>query len=371
MQDSFKLKLKIRSMRQFFQHKKKYVATVLFAIVAIIFIQSSANAQGDNTILGAGSTFVYPLFSKQFSEYNKKTGIQVNYQSIGSGGGILQLTNKTVDFGDSDAPLNDEQTNKMGTPVIHIPMCSGAVVITYNIPGLSSTNLNFTPDVLADIFLGKITNWNDNRITSINKGINIPSTPILIVHRSDGSGTTNIFTNYLSKISPEWSSKVGSGGAVNWPTGLGGKGNEGVAGLVKQTPGGIGYVELAYAIQNKMPEGKIKNKKGNYIAPSSESVSAAGNVLLPADAKIFITDTDAPDGYPMSGFTWALIYKEQNYNSRSLDKAQKLLQLLWWNIHEGQQYTTSLNYAPLSKQALSVAEKNLRSVTYNNKPIIK
>ena len=355
-------------MKQFFETTQKYFATVFLMVIALSF-QITANAQDDNTILGAGSTFIYPLFSKQFSEYNKKTGIQVNYQSIGSGGGILQLTNKTVDFGDSDAPLNDEQTTKMGVPVIHIPMCSGAVVITYNLPGLNA-NLNFTPDVIADIYLGKITNWDDARIKSINKGINIPSVPILIVHRSDGSGTTNIFTNYLSKVSADWKAKVGSGGSVNWPTGLGGKGNEGVSGLVKQTPGGIGYVELAYAIQNKMPNGIIMNKKGKYIAPSTASVSAAGNVMLPPDAKIFITDTDAADGYPISGFTWALIYKEQNYNGRSIERAKKLLQLLWWDIHEGQQFAPALNYAPLSKQALSVAENNLKSVTFNNKAIL-
>jgi len=356
-------------MTQFFTTIRKYFTLTLLIITALAF-QLGVNAQDDNTILGAGGTFVYPLFSKQFSEYNKKTGIQVNYQSIGSGGGILQLTNKTVDFGESDAPLNDDQTNKIGVPVIHIPLCSGAVVITYNIPGLNA-NLNFTPDVIADIFLGKITNWNDNRITSLNKGINIPSTPILVAHRSDGSGTTNIFTNYLSKVSPEWKAKVGSGTAVNWPSGLGGKGNEGVSGLVKQTPGSIGYVELIYAIQNKMPNGIIKNKKGKFIVPSIASVSAAGNVLIPADSKIFITDTDAPDGYPISGFTWALIYKEQNYNSRSMERAQKLLQLLWWDIHEGQQYCAGLNYASLSKQALAVAENNLKSATYNNKAILK
>ncbi|MGH2648453.1 MAG: phosphate ABC transporter substrate-binding protein PstS [Ginsengibacter sp.] len=355
-------------MTQFLTTGRKYFTSILLIITTLSF-QLGANAQDDNTILGAGSTFVYPLFSKQFSEYNKKTGMQVNYQSIGSGGGILQLTNKTVDFGDSDAPLNDEQTTKMGTSVIHIPMCSGAVVITYNPPGLNA-NLNFTPDVLADIYLGKITSWDDSRITSLNKGISIPSIPILIVHRSDGSGTTNIFTNYLSKVSGDWKTRVGSGGSVNWPAGVGGKGNEGVAGVVKQTPGGIGYVELAYAIQNKMPNGIIKNKSGKYIAPSASSVSAAGNVTLPADAKIFITDTDAADGYPISGFTWALIYKEQSYNGRSLDRAKKLLQLLWWDIHEGQQFAPSLNYAPLSKQALSVAENNLKSVTYNNKQIL-
>lgn len=356
-------------MRQFFTNTKKHFVVAL-ATIAISSFQLSVKAQDDNTLLGAGSTFVNPLFSKQFSEYNKKTGIEVNYQSIGSGGGILQLTNKTVDFGDSDGPLNDEQTQKMGAPVIHIPMCSGAVVISYNLPGIN-TSLNITPDVLADIFLGKITTWNDSRITSLNKGISIPSFPILIAHRSDGSGTTNIFTNYLSKVSPDWKTKVGSGGAVNWPAGLGGKGNEGVAGLVKQTPGGIGYIELAYAIQNKMPYAKIKNKKGNFILPTLASITAAGNVQLPPDSKIFITDTDAADGYPISGFTWALIYKEQNYNGRSADRAKKLLQLLWWNIHDGQQFTASLNYASLSKQALVVAENNLKSATYGGKAILK
>ena len=356
-------------MRHFFWKTKRHF-TITLATIAALSFQSAVNAQDDNTLLGAGSTFVYPLFSKQFSEYNKKTGIQVNYQSIGSGGGILQLTNKTVDFGDSDGPLNDDQTQKMGAPVIHIPMCSGAVVVSFNLPGINKS-LNLTPDVLGDIFLGKITNWGDSRITSINRGISIPSVPILIAHRSDGSGTTNIFTNYLSKVSPEWKTKVGSGGAVNWPAGLGGKGNEGVAGLVKQTPGGIGYVELAYALQNKMPYAKIRNKKGNFILPTLASITAAGNVQLPADSKIFITDTDSPDGYPISGFTWALIYKEQNYNSRSADRAKKLLQLLWWNIHDGQQFTSPLNYASLSKQALAVAENNLKSATYNGKAILQ
>jgi phosphate transport system substrate-binding protein len=330
----------------------------------------AAQGSDNKTLLGAGSTFIYPLFSKMFAAYNQKTGIQVNYQSIGSGGGILQLTNKTVDFGATDGFLNEEQTKKMGVPVLHIPMASGAVVITYNLPG-ENNNISLTPDIIADIYLGKLTKWNDPRIASINRGINIPGLPILVVHRSDGSGTTNIFTNYLSKVSPAWSSKVGSSTAVNWPAGLGGKGNEGVSGLVKQTPGAIGYVELIYALQNKMDYAKVRNKKGKFIVPSLSSVTAAGNINLPADAKIFLTDTDAPDGYPICGFTWALIYREQSYSGRSADRADKLLKLLWWNIHEGQQYSTPLNYAPLSKQALQVAEKILKSATYNGKPILK
>jgi phosphate transport system substrate-binding protein len=324
----------------------------------------------DQTLLGAGSSFIYPLFSKMFAEYHTKAGIEVNYQSIGSGGGILQLTNKTVDFGASDGPLNAEQTTKIGVPALHIPMASGAVVITYNLPG-NNNLLNLTPDIIADIYLGKLTKWTDPRITGINKGVSIPDLPILVCHRSDGSGTTNIFTNYLSKVSPEWSSKVGSGGAVNWPTGLGGKGSEGVSGLVKQTPGSIGYVELIYAMQNKLDYGKVKNKSGKFIEPSLASVTAASNTTIPGDAKVFLTDTDAADGYPISGFTWVLIYQDQNYNGRSADRAQKLLQLLWWNIHDGQQYCTPLNYSPLSKSALAVAEKILKSATYGGKPILK
>jgi phosphate transport system substrate-binding protein len=340
------------------------------AVASMLLVAATGvKAQDDNTILGAGSTFANPIYSKQFSEYNKLTGIQVNYQSIGSGGGILQLTNKTVDFGGSDAPLNADQAAKIGVPILHIPMVSGAVVLTYNLPGVK-TKLNFTPDVIADIFLGKITSWSDPRIAALNKGVTIPAFPILIAHRSDGSGTTNIFTNYLNKVSTDWSTKVGTGSAVNWPVGLGGKGNDGVAGLVKQTPGAIGYVELIYALQNKMEYGIVKNKSGKFIIPSLASVTTASNVALPEDSKIFLTNTDAPDGYPISGFTWVLIYKEQSYNGRSLEKAQKLLKLLWWNLHDGQQYAAPLNYAPLSKPALKVAEKILKTATFNGKAIL-
>ena len=331
---------------------------------------STASTNGDDkTLLGAGGTFVYPLFSKQFSEYNKLTGLKINYQSIGSGGGILQLTNKTVDFGESDAPLNDEQAQKMAVPVLHIPMCSGAVVISYNLSEVKDT-LKLTPEVIADIFLGKITKWNDAKIAAINAGVKLPATAIVVAHRSDGSGTTNIFTDYLSKVSDEWKTKVGKGTSVNWPQGIGGKGNEGVAGLVKQTPGGIGYIELAYTVQNNMSFAKIKNKSGNYITPNIASTSAAGNVQLPADSKIFLGNTDAADGYPISGFTWALIYQEQDYNNRTQNRAQNLVKLLWWNIHEGQQFCKDLHYAPLSPAAVAVAETILKSATFNGKPLL-
>jgi phosphate transport system substrate-binding protein len=330
---------------------------------------STSSSSDDNTLLGAGSTFVYPLFSKQFSVYDSINGLKVNYQSIGSGGGILQLTNKTVDFGDSDAPLNDEQTTKIGAPALHIPMVSGAVVLAYNLPGVKDT-LKLTPDVLAGLFLGKITKWNDPAIAAANPGVKLPDVTVAIAHRTDGSGTTNIFTTYLSQVSPDWA-KVGKGSSVNWPTGLGGKGNPGVAGLIQQTPGAIGYVELAYAIQNNMAFAKIQNKSGNFITPTVASTSAAGNVQLPADSKVSLTNTDAADGYPIASFTWALIYKEQNYNGRSLDRATKLLKLLWWNIHDGQQYAAALNYAPLPSAAVKVGEDILKSATYDGKPILQ
>jgi phosphate transport system substrate-binding protein len=323
----------------------------------------------DNALIGAGSSFDNPLFSKMFAEYNHANGLKVNYQSIGSGAGISQLTNKTVDFGASDAPMNGKQDSAVSAPVLHIPVTAGAVAISYYLPGVKDT-LMLTSSVLADIFLGKIIKWDDPKIATINKGVKLPSLPIVVAHRSDGSGTTNIFTTYLSKVSDEWSTKVGKGSAVNWPVGLGGKGTEGVAGSVKQTPGGIGYIELAYAIQNGMAYAKVQNKAGNYITPSIASVTAAANVNIPADSKISLTNTEAADGYPISGFSWVLIYKEQKYNDRPTDRATKLLKLLSWMIHDGQQYSGPLTYAPLSAAAVAVGDAILKSATYDGKPIL-
>jgi phosphate transport system substrate-binding protein len=345
----------------------KVMKSLKLAVVALAASVTtlSASAQ-DNTLLGAGSTFVYPLFSKMFSQY---TASKVNYQSIGSGGGILQLTNKTVDFGDSDAPLNADQTAKMSAPVLHIPMTSGAVVVTYNIPGVSAA-LNLTGKDLADIYLGKISTWNAAEIKATNKGVNLPDLPIVVIHRSDGSGTSFIFTDYLTKVNPDWAKRVGKASAVNWPAGLGGKGSEGVAGLVKQTPGAIGYVELAYAKQNHMPISNIQNKSGKFIEPTIAATTLASNVVIPADSKVSITDTDNPKGYPIASFTWALIYKEQNYGGRSKARATELVKLLWWNIHQGQADCAPLNYAPLSKAAVKTAEQILKSATYDGKAIL-
>ncbi|SRR5579871_953644 len=331
---------------------------------------STSSSSSSDALIGAGSTFDNPLFSKMFSEYNKINGLKVNYQSVGSGAGISQLTNKTVDFGASDAPMNGKQDSALAAPALHIPVTAGAVVLSYNLPEIKDTLL-ITPSVLADIFLGKITKWDDPKIAAINKGVKLPPTGIVIAHRSDGSGTTNIFTTYLSKVSEEWSSKVGKGSAVNWPVGLGGKGNEGVAGSVKQTPGAIGYIELAYAIQNNMAFAKIQNKSGNFITPSIASVTAAANITIPADSKISLTNTDAPDGYPISGFSWVLIYKEQKYNDRSADRATKLLKLISWVIHDGQQFSSALNYAPLSPNVVSVGDAILKSATFDGKPILQ
>ena len=322
------------------------------------------------TITGAGSSFDNPLFSKMFAVYYDSTKVKINYQSVGSGAGISQLTNKTIDFGASDTPMNEKQEIAAGATVLHIPVTAGAVVISYNLPEVKET-LKFTPNVIADIFLGKITKWNDPAIAAINQGVKLPGTTIVAAHRSDGSGTTAIFTSYLSKVSPEWQSKIGAGTAVNWATGLGGKGNEGVSGLVKQTPGGIGYIELAYAVQNKMPYAAVQNKAGNFIVPSIESVTAAANIDIPSDGKVLLTNTDAPDGYPIAGFSWILIYKEQDYGNRTQMQAAQLVQLLYWMIHEGQKYSADLHYAPLSNAAVTVGENLLKSTAYNGQSILK
>jgi phosphate transport system substrate-binding protein len=365
-----------------FSIKGLFTAGVLLASLGVVSCGDGGNASGgksdstasgnsdDKTVIGAGSSFDAPLFSKTFSEYNKTSGLRVNYQSVGSGAGISQLTNKTVDFGASDAPMNGKQDSAATAPVLHIPVTAGAVVLSYNLPEVKDT-LQLSPAVLADIFLGNITKWNDPKIVALNKTAKLPVTSIVIAHRSDGSGTSNIFTTYLSKVSDAWSTKVGKGSSVNWPVGLGGKGNEGVAGLIKQTPGAIGYIELAYAIQNNMAYAKMQNKAGNFITPSIASVTAAANITIPADSKVSLTNTDAADGYPISGFSWILIYKEQKYGDRSLDRATKLLKLLSWVIHDGQQFSGALNYAPLSPAAVSTGDAILKSATYDGKPILQ
>ncbi|MCX7761542.1 MAG: phosphate ABC transporter substrate-binding protein PstS [Candidatus Kryptonium sp.] len=338
-------------------------------ILALSLLLSSSVFSQDKELLGAGATFPYVLYSKMFDDYYKKTGVKVNYQSIGSGGGIRQLKEKTVDFGASDAFLTDSQMKEFDAPVLHIPICLGAVVITYNLPG--NPELKLTPDVIVDIFFGRIKKWNDPRIAQLNPDVKLPNLNITVIHRSDGSGTTFIFVDYLSKVSKEWEKKVGRGTSVAWPVGLGAKGNEGVTGLVKQIPGSIGYVELIYAKQNKLPMALIKNKKGKFIKPELSSITSAGNVKIPDDTRISITDTDAEEGYPISSFTWILVYKEQNYKNRSFEKSKELVKLLWWMIHEGQSHTEPLDYAKLPSEAVKKAEAIIKTITYNGKPIYK
>lgn len=341
-------------------------------LLIILFISLAFCSTGlakDVELIGAGATFPYPLYSKMFDVYNKEYGVKVNYQAIGSGGGIRQLISKTVDFGGSDAIMSDKDLAEASSPILHIPTCAGAVVVTYNLSG--NPQLRFTPDVIADIFLGKITKWNDRRISTINPGAKLPDINITVVHRSDGSGTTFIFSDYLSKVSAEWKEKVGTGPSLNWPAGLGGKGNPGVAGLVKQTPGSIGYVELIYALQNKMPYGMVKNNKGKFVTATIASTSYAADTNLPDDMKVSLTDTDVPEGYPISGFTWILVYKEQNYAEKSEEKAKELVKLLWWMIHEGQKNAEPLHYAPLSKKAVEKAEKLIKSISYKSSVVMK
>jgi phosphate transport system substrate-binding protein len=345
----------------------KKILIALAIMIPFLFSVMPVHA-GQTEILGAGATFPYPLYSKMFDAYYKEFDVKVNYQSIGSGGGQLQLLSKTVDFGGSDAFMTNEQLKDAPGAILHIPTCLGSVVITYNLAG--NPELKLTPDVLADIFLGKITKWNDARIMKINPGVELPGGAIMVVHRSDGSGTTNIFTDYLTKVSKSWADNVGVGKSVNWPVGLGGKGNEGVAGLIKQTPASIGYVELIYAEENGMSYAELQNKSGKFVKPSLTNTAAAANTALPADTRVSITNTASPDGYPIAGFTWILLYKEQNYNKRTLEQGKAVAKLIWWMTHEGQRYATPLKYAPLPKEAITKAEALLKSITYGNKSIL-
>lgn len=339
----------------------------IIALVAVLALSFSFAAADEIQLLGAGATFPYPLYSKMFDEYNKVTKIRVNYQSIGSGGGIQQLISKTVDFGASDAPMNDKETKGAKETVLHFPTCLGAVVITYNLPG--NPELNFTPEIVAGIFLGKITRWNDPAIAAVNKGVTLPGTVITVVHRSDGSGTTYTFSDYLTSANSDWKKAVGTGKSLNWPVGLGGKGNEGVAGLVKQIPGSIGYIEVAYAKQNKMAFGKVQNKKGNFIEPTLETIAAAADVDIPADTKVSIVNTEAAKGYPICTFTWVIVYKEQGFGGRPKNRAEETVKLLWWMVHDGQKFNEDLNYGKLPQKVVKLSEAIINSVTYNGKNI--
>jgi len=331
------------------------VAALLLAVLACggERPQTSADSQraasgGSVDLTGAGATFPYPLYSKWFSDYAAKTGVRINYQSIGSGGGIRQLSEQTVDFGATDGPMTDDELKRAkGGRVLHIPTVLGADAVTYNLPGVGS-GLKLTPDVVADIFLGKITKWNDPRIGALNPGVRVPATDLLVVHRSDGSGTTYVFTDYLTTISPAWKAGPGRGKEVRWPVGLGGKGNEGVAGQIKQTPGSVGYVELAYAKQNGLSMAAVRNAAGEFIMPSVAAMAAAAagaaqNLPANTDYRISIVNAPGTGVYPISSFTWILVYERQN----DPVKARKLVDFLNWALTEGERQAAALDYAPI------------------------
>jgi phosphate transport system substrate-binding protein len=319
-------------------------------------------------ITGAGATFPYPLYSKWFYEYsNSHPGARFNYQSIGSGGGVKQITAGTIDFGASDAPMTEDELAKLPGPILHIPTAIGAVAIVYNLGGVAS-GLKITPDVLVDIYFGKITKWNDSKIASLNPGARLPATDIVVSHRSDGSGTTDIFTNYLSAVSSEWRAKIGRGKSVNWPVGLGGKGNEGVAGVVRQTPGSIGYVELAYAMQNRMTAAALRNKEGNFVVPTLDSTSAAAAGAaknMPADFRMSLVDAPGKDSYPICGLTWLLVHKEQKNEA----KGKALVAFLSWAIRDGQKMNAPLLYAPLPKGVSDAVDKAIRQINFKGKSL--
>ena len=326
-------------------------------IVAVAIPASLANAQV--SLNGAGATFPAPLYTKWFNEYNTQTGVQINYQAIGSGGGIKAITDKTVDFGASDGIMTAEQL-AAAPDVLHIPMTSGAVVLAFNLPELEG-KLNLSSDAVAGIFLGTIVKWNDAALAADNPGVALPDKDIITVHRSDSSGTSYIFTNYLTKISPAWASGPGNATSVNWPNGLGGQGNAGVAGEVKANDGAIGYVELAYAVQNSIPVATLKNAAGEWVAASEGSTTAASaGVTLPDDMKVMVTNSTNPAAYPIVGFTWILVNKEQADEA----KGKALVDMLLWAIKDGQAYTSALNYAPLSPDAAAKSEALIRSITY-------
>ncbi len=332
---------------------RKFVLGVLCVLLALpVFGQTTLNA--------AGATFPYPIYSKWFSEYHKlHPDVQINYQSIGSGGGIRQVTAGTVDFGASDMPMTDKQLQEAKFKILNLPTVLGAVVPAYNIPGVTG-EVKFTPDAIAGIFLGKISRWNDKAITSANPGVTFPDKEVIVVHRSDGSGTTFIWTDYLSKVSPEWKSSVGSDTSVKWPIGMGGKGNEGVAGMVRQLSGAIGYVELIYAIQNNIPYGSVRNAAGAFVKASLESVTAAAASApkMPADFRVSITNSPGKDAYPICSFTWLLIPAQ----SKSPANGKILTDFLNWMVTDGQKMTTALQYAPLPDNVATKEKEAIKQV---------
>ncbi len=356
------------------KHVKQWfrMRTLLFAVMATLGVTAwPAMSAAQLLMNGAGAPFPYPIYSKWFDEYAKMDkNVRFNYQSIGSGGGIEQTRKRTVDFGASDAPLSDQQLAAMGRPILLIPTVAGSIAMSYNVSGVG-TGLRLTPENIADIYLGTLTKWNDPRLKANNPKVNFPDSAITVVPRADGSGTTFHFTSFLSLVSPEWAKKVGHNTSVSWPVGIGGKGNEGVAGIVKQTPGAIGYVELAYVIQNKLPYAEVKNHDGRWIAPSlaATTAAAAGGAAQMAkthDVRVSISYAPGPNTYPIAGFTYLLIPKEQD----NAEKGKALVNFLWWATHDGQRFAEGLLYAALPPQVVKIDEGLIKSITYQGKPLL-
>jgi phosphate transport system substrate-binding protein len=350
-------------------------AACSFLIVSLFALSfgcsgNSGGGEGGGAVRlnGMGATFPYPLYQKWMSEYGKiNPNARIDYNSQGSGAGVQGILKQTVDFGASDGPMTDAELKTAPAEILHIPTVLGAVVLTYNLPGVAQP-LRFSPEVIADIFLGKIKKWNDERIKRDNEGVNLPSTDITVVHRSDGSGTSDVFTDYLSKVSPEWKEKVGRNKSPQWPTGIGGKGNEGVTGQIKNTPNTIGYVELAYAVQNKLPVAPIKNRAGNFVEPSLDAVTAAAAETvgsIPEDLRASITDAAGGNVYPISSYTYILVYKDQ----KDAAKGKVLVDFLWWGIHDGEKFARDLQYAPLPDEIIKRAEAKINSITSGGKPL--
>jgi phosphate transport system substrate-binding protein len=330
------------------------------ACLALAAMVAGAGPAGAQKLTGAGATFPYPIYSKWFDVYRQKTGVEINYQSIGSGAGIQQVKAGTVDFGASDAALTDAQLRDMPRPIVHIPTVGGAVALAYNLPGFTAA-LNLTPELITGIYMGRITTWNDKRLAAANPGVELPAAPILPVHRSDGSGTTNIFVTYLSLVSTEWKELVGVGTAVSWPSGVGGKGNDGVTGVVRQTPGAIGYVELAYAKQNHLPVARVKNRAGQFVEPSLASTTAAveaSEKALAKDVRTPIANAATPDAYPICGLTFLLVERQP----RDPAKGKALVDFIQWAMHDGQTMTEALNYAKLPDAVVKVNEATLATI---------
>ena len=339
------------------------------SLLIVSGLLASAVPAAAQSLTGAGATFPNPIYTKWFDAYNKKTGIQINYQSIGSGGGIRQFTEGTVDFGATDGPMNESQIQSVGGNVLHIPTVLGAVVVTYNLPALGETKLKFDGNLLVDIFMGRVTKWNDGKIAALNPGVKLPSVDLIVVHRSDGSGTTYVFTDFLNKFSREWKDKVGYATSVNWPVGLGGKGNEGVTQQVKQVEGALGYVELIYAISNDLPYAEIKNAAGNYVDPSLESVTAAAagmKLAKDTDFRVSITHAPGAQAYPIASFTWLLVKKD----NKDAAKAKLIRDFLAWMITpEAQKMASDLHYSQLPAPVVALVEARLPTLKAGGKSI--